>query len=157
MKMHEMFPSNFLKAADLGDEDVCMTISKVTMEKLGQGQDAEVKPIIHFRETEKQFVLNKTNATTIIKIAGSDDTDDWIDKKITLYATEVAFGAEMVLSIRVRLPRPKPLVQANTLKSKITEDGRHVALPQRSPVVQATTKELTTDEDLGIKEENVPF
>lgn len=105
MKMNQMYPSKYLKADELGDSDHTFTISKIVMETLGQGAEADTKPVAYFKEIEKGLVLNKTNASTITKIAASDDTDDWIGKKITCFATEVQFGADMVLSIRVRLPR----------------------------------------------------
>lgn len=112
MKMSQMFPSKYLKADELGDSDHTFTISRIAIESLGQGAEKDEKPVVYFSEIEKGLVVNKTNATTITKIAGSDDTEDWIGKKVTLFATEVQFGADMVLSIRVRLPR----APAQTLK-----------------------------------------
>lgn len=112
MKMSQMYPSKYLKADELGDQDHTFTISKIVIEELGQGAEKESKPVIYFKEIEKGFVMNKTNAGTITKITGSDDTDDWAGKKITLFATEVQFGPDMVLSIRARLPR----APAQTLK-----------------------------------------
>ena len=36
-----------------------------------------------------------------------DDTDMWIGKAITMYATEVEFGGKMVMGIRVRMQPPQ--------------------------------------------------
>ncbi|MCA9047422.1 MAG: hypothetical protein KDA89_01760 [Planctomycetaceae bacterium] len=45
--------------------------------------------------------MNKTNAL-IISGLYSDETDEWIGCRITLYPTETQFGAKMVDCIRIR-------------------------------------------------------
>jgi hypothetical protein len=107
MKLTDAFPSNYLKAGDL-DEDQTYTIAGVTIETLGQGKNAEQKPVLSFKETDKTFVLNKTNGKTISSLYG-DEMDDWTGKKITLFATEVEFQGEQTLAIRVRLKKPVQL------------------------------------------------
>lgn len=104
MNIDSTFPSNYIKSDELNGDTV-FTISKVVTETLGQGKDAEIKPIIYFQGAEKGLVLNKTNATVISGLYGKE-TDNWVGKQITLFATEVQFGAEMVLGIRVRMRKP---------------------------------------------------
>ena len=55
---------------------------------------------------DKGLCLNKTNAGTIADLYGPE-TDAWIGRQIRLFATEVPFGAEQVLAIRVRMRAPK--------------------------------------------------
>lgn len=110
MKLADVFPSNYLAASDF-DEDTVRTIQRVEEEILGQGKDAQKKAVIYFDEDDKGMVCNKTNFKTIASLHG-DDTDDWIGKQITLYATEVPFGDKMVMSVRVRLKAPRPASQA---------------------------------------------
>jgi hypothetical protein len=104
MNINDAFPSNYLKASDVAS-DTNMLISHITQETVGQGRDADQKPIIYFHGMAKGLVLNKTNATTIAKLYGPD-TDQWKGKAITLYATEVEFQGETVMAIRVRLRAP---------------------------------------------------
>lgn len=101
-----VFPSKYLKAAEI-KEDTVLTMTGYQMETLGQGDDAEEKPVIYFEETEKGLACNKTNWETIIGIYG-DETDDWIGKPITLFSTEVAYGGKMQMGIRIRLKKPAP-------------------------------------------------
>ena len=110
MNISEAFPGKFMKAdVDVPeDEDLVVTIEHVEMESVGQGEDAADKPVIYFTNNGKGLVLNKTNATVISKILGSTDTDDWEGKRITLFSTDVQFGADMVRAIRVRSKPPKP-------------------------------------------------
>jgi hypothetical protein len=62
----------------------------------GQRQ-AEEKPVVSFRETDKTFVLNKTNSNTIAGLYGNE-TDQWVGKQIVLFPTEVEFQGAMTLS-----------------------------------------------------------
>lgn len=114
MKMNEVFPSRFLKADDLEEGDLTVTIhdsEPVTHEEFTQkGKPTpDHKPVLHFSQPRgtKPLVLNKTNWTAISKALGSDDSDDWCGKSITLYATEVESFGEMTMAIRVRLKAPK--------------------------------------------------
>jgi len=104
MKLNEAFPSNFLKAADLDDKDVTVTIESVTLETIDK-DEKDQKLIIAFKGKSKKLVCNKTNAKTIEKLYG-DDTDGWIGKKITLTPREVEFQGETVWAIRVSLKKP---------------------------------------------------
>ena len=73
---------------------------------MGQGRDKEQKLLIRFVGKQKGLVCNKTNAGTIEKITGTDETDDWVGKNITLCAREVEFQGDMVWAIRVSLKAP---------------------------------------------------
>jgi hypothetical protein len=79
--------------------------------------------VLFFREEEKGLVLNKTNTTIIAKLYG-DDTDDWVGKPVTLYATEVQFQGDMVDAIRVRNkpPRQPRKEKVNVPAQPSTED-----------------------------------
>lgn len=103
MKISEAFPSNFLKVDDLKGRRVQLTIQSVEMEEVGEGH----KPVVYFGGQSKGLVLNKTNASMIEEIAGSDDTDDWAGVRIVLYPARVDFKGNRVPAIRVDLPVPK--------------------------------------------------
>lgn len=105
-RVGEMFPSRWLKASDFEDGDATLTIREVGQERIGQGKDASDKFVLYFEDEDRGLVLNKTNVGTIAKLHG-DDTDDWIGKDVTLFATEVQFQSEMVEAIRVRSKPPR--------------------------------------------------
>ena len=69
MDINKLFPSRFLKAADLDDQDVTMIVDRVTVEKL---EDDQQKPAVHFRGQQKPLILNKTNSTVLAKHYGKD-------------------------------------------------------------------------------------
>lgn len=103
----QMFPSKYIKAGDCEEADLQLTIAAVKQESIGQGDEAETKFVVYFDEHDKGLVLNKTNASTIAELHGRN-TDQWIGKRISLYATEVEYGGKVSMGIRIRLRAPKP-------------------------------------------------
>ncbi len=68
MRVELLFPSEYLRAADLQGRDVPVTIAKVEVEDLTmRGGKKEAKPVMHLKHTQKRLVLNKTNALSIAK------------------------------------------------------------------------------------------
>jgi len=103
MKMELMFPSKYLRAVDLDGERL-VTIADVVMDELVmRGGRREEKPVIHLKGDDKMLVLNKTNAETIAGLYGGE-SDEWRGKELVLFPTDVTFGRERVLAIRVRAP-----------------------------------------------------
>ena len=117
--VNDMFPSKYLKASDVGDTDLALTIVAVDEETIGQGSDADIKSVVYFSETPKGMVLNKTNAKAIASLYG-DESDDWAGNQIRLYATEVDFKGEQMLALRVRLRAPQPARQRTAGRSAST-------------------------------------
>ena len=112
-KINEMLPSRFLKKEDV-PAPVLVTISAITHEQVDKDTD-EWKWSMHFAEFEKPLALNSTNIQVAGIACGSDDTDDWINKKIVLYTDpNVSFAGKIVGGLRLRAPKqqakpaPKP-------------------------------------------------
>lgn len=104
MRVSSAFPSNYLKAADLQNREVPVTISRVVMEDIGQ---SDHKPVLYFEGKDKGIVLNKTNATNIA-LAYGDETDLWAGKQIVLFTAWVDFQGRSVEAIRVRPGNVQP-------------------------------------------------
>lgn len=111
-KLREIYGGNYLKADDIKDlGDVNVVIENVTVDEL---EDGKKKAVLHFRGKEKTLVVNVTNANMLEELTGSDDTDDWIGKRICIYTCKVDFQGKRVLAIRVKAgtggkpPAPKP-------------------------------------------------
>ena len=96
----EIFPSRFLKAADLGRKAVTMTVKRVVQEEL----DEQVKSVVYFLNQSKALVLNATNYDSIAEDNGQE-TDNWPGAKVELYETTVLFRGKRVPCIRVRTPQ----------------------------------------------------
>jgi len=108
MKSSDVFPSTYLKAADIAGHEPVVTISKVEMTDLGDDR----KPVAYFAGKDKGLVLNKTNFAAIEEITGEADTDDWTGHKIKLFVAKVEYQGKRVPAIRVDAPdvapKPKP-------------------------------------------------
>ncbi len=95
----ELFPSRFLKAADLKGRTVKVKIKGVEVEEIGQDKDE--KPVIYFDGVERGLVLNKTNGVAIGEIHG-DPIDGWTGKEIEIFSMQVPYQGQNVAAIRVR-------------------------------------------------------
>lgn len=119
MNINDAFPSTYLKAEDLRGQRVAVQIGSVKMEEVGQGHDQEEKPVVYFNGKDRGLVLNKTNATTIASLYGSD-TEQWRNNWITLFPTQTDFQGKQVACLRVEMqppaqqnsqPKPQPVAQ----------------------------------------------
>lgn len=129
MNINDSFPSNYLKASDLGTAQPIVTIARVEHEAVGR--DREMKAVIYFDGKEKGVVLNKTNAKKITELVGSPETDEWAGFRIRLFATTTEFGGETVECIRVKAvgaskgkpaPKPAPPVEVAAETDELTDD-----------------------------------
>jgi hypothetical protein len=100
MLIGKMFPSKYLKAADIGSAGVRWTIKLATNEKM---VDGESKWVLYFQEDTRGLVLNKTNSQLIGRQHG-DDSDDWPGKQVVLRVVVVDFKGVPTPAIRVVLP-----------------------------------------------------
>lgn len=103
MHIHELYPSKWVKAYDLKNKQVTVTIKALAVEEVGA--QGEKKPVLWFEGASKGLILNKTCALAIARLHGPD-TDAWAGKPVTLYPTQVnAFGqTHDVVRVADRLP-----------------------------------------------------
>lgn len=99
MRISGAFPSEFLRAADLQDRTVAVTMEKIEMRDIG----GDHKPVLFFQGKERGLVLNKTNANTISAVYG-DESDNWSGQPLMLFPCMVDFQGRQVQAIRVRVP-----------------------------------------------------
>lgn len=83
----DLYPNRFLKAGNLGDKPVTVTIAAVSHDNLEGDKGVEQKVILSFERTPKQLVLCKLNAHCIKAMFGAK-VAEWIGKRVTLYATD---------------------------------------------------------------------
>jgi hypothetical protein len=98
MNINNVFPSKFIKNADLQGRKLKLTIADVRIEEVGQNGDT--KPVLFFLDKDKGMVLNKTKAA-ILSAAFSPETDGWVGKEVSIFPTRVPFGDQIVDSIGI--------------------------------------------------------
>ena len=99
--LDDIYGSNLLKAPDLKGQDMPLVIAGWSMSEFPDQERPKV--ILTFQGTDKELVLNKTNANRVAESHG-DVPDAWVGKEITLYPDRVEFGGKIVDAIRVRYP-----------------------------------------------------
>ena len=116
--INQMIESKYLKQSDL-DGEVEVTIVKVGQINVArEDEQPEMKWAAKFQEFKKPMVLNSTNLQLLAKACQSEESDDWIGKKVTIYADpNVSFGGKLVGGLRVKLPISRRTPQAAGNKS----------------------------------------
>jgi len=105
MDTRKLFPSKYLKASDLEDGPRIFTIHHLVEEEVGQGKDAEEKPLLYFVDHDQALVLNITNLRTIEEGYGYE-SETWPGRELELFAMKVDFAGKRVDGVRVRVPKP---------------------------------------------------
>lgn len=112
----------YLAGDMIGQNQVTLTITAVSLEKMNSGRGGEqVKPCLHFQERDKVMVLNKTNAAAIAKELGPE-TDNWRGGRVTLSAPMIDAFGKQARSIRVTRVDP-PDVPAKSRGNGNPTDG----------------------------------
>lgn len=144
MKRNDLFPSDWMKVDDVGGGTLDLIIGRVVKEQL---QNGEEKPVVHWKgDTQKPLILNRTNFDLIADLHG-DDTDDWKDKPIRLYAGRTQYQGTPMLGIRVR--------EATTPKASPTNGGRPQApAAVRKPAPTKVNPSAAVAEELN---DEIPF
>jgi len=103
-RIGDMRVSKFLKRSDLGEDDErTFTVSGISEENAGTADQEQIKWALNFKETDKPMILNWTNMQMMEKVTGSDLTDDWEGKRITVWFDEsVQFKGEMKGGLRIK-------------------------------------------------------
>jgi hypothetical protein len=103
MKSADLYPSKYLRVADLGGKEKILTIDRVEVDLFENDGRKQQKPVVYFKEdNSKPLVINKTNFGLICAATGADDTDNWPGKKITAYPDMVGFRGQVHETVRVR-------------------------------------------------------
>ena len=114
MNINEMSESKYLKKEDC-TPPMTLTISGLSKENLARdGEPPEMRWILQFSEAVKPCVLNMTNIRMIAHVTGSEETNDWIGKKITLWNDPTVSFNGNVGGIRVQsqVSQDKPQISA---------------------------------------------
>lgn len=95
--------SRFLKAADIDEPPVIVTVDSYFDEQFDDGE----RLVIVFKEFEKGVVLNKTNYEAMSNMFKSLDPQDWMNKECLLQVEPVTFQGKTVDAIRIK-PHRQP-------------------------------------------------
>lgn len=146
MKWESRFKGQYISSAELGEKRPTMTILKVSTCKTDdEKKKREVeKPVIFFKETDRGWMYSKTAGHCLAAMFGGDD-DNWVGKRITLYADEdVYFGSDQVggiriagspdiekaVTVKIKFPKKRPF----EVKLVPTQAPKPAPQPQNPPI-----------------------
>lgn len=151
MDWRALFKGAYLTAVEFGGREPTFKIQGVDTIDLEQ-EDGQTKPkaVVFFVDVDgdgykgidRGWVLCKTNAMCIAAMFGNE-TDAWVGKRVTLFATDVQVGKERKPGIRVK--------GSPDIKAPITAT---IKLPKKkafpmtlSPTVKRTATQRQTDDE----------
>ena len=88
--------TQYLRAADLQGKQFRLTIMSCDVRNLApEGQASDEKPVLKFKESDKEFACNRTNSSKIAETL-TNETDNWSGNYVTLAPSMTNFrGAEV--------------------------------------------------------------
>jgi hypothetical protein len=106
MKRDDLFPSKYLKAADLKGRPHVVQIKQAPIETLKNPKGEEQrKVVLYFTDIKKTMPLNLTNYDAVAGIVGDDETNNWPGTRIELFPSTTMLGGKTVDCIRIRKPQ----------------------------------------------------
>lgn len=148
-----LYPGRFIKAGEFGGKTPTVTIKAIHRDMLANGSGSEEPAVIvEFNETDKSWVMVKTNGVCLRAMFG-DDYSEWIGKRITLHAVKDTSGlSESGLCIRV-LGAPhldKPLKFKARLGRKMVTQTLHPTGNGKAPETYERPNSSPSDASVGV-------
>lgn len=153
----ELYPGRFLKAVDFKGGKVTLRISEVKIEELVGDKGPQIKGVISFDKTEKQWALNKTNGICLKEMFGKK-VQEWVGKRVTLFPSQWdgedcirVWGSpdiEADRSVTIALPRKRPfqMTMHKTGIAKPTAGAGTTTLPPLQQSIDALKATKTADD-----------
>ena len=153
----DLYVGRFFKAAHMKGRRVTLTIANVWTEELQGEREKKRKPILAFRETERQLVLPPINGVCLKAMFGAN-VKEWFGKRVTFWPTDTlmpmptAKGPDR-FCVRVwgspDIDKPVSAVftppKRRAIRMTMQPTGRAIAKPQRAADHDPDTGEVTTD------------
>jgi hypothetical protein len=83
----ELYPGRFIKAGEFKGKKPTLTIAGVKIDELVGDKGPQIKGVISFKETDKQWALNKTNGICLKDMFGRK-VQEWVGRHVTLFASQ---------------------------------------------------------------------
>ncbi len=166
----ELYPGRFIKAGEFKGKKPTLTITDVKIDELVGDKGPQIKGVISFKETEKQWALNKTNGICLKEMFGRK-VQEWVGKRVTLFAS-MWDGEECIRvwgspeipqdrEVSVSLPRKRPFAMtmhkvngatrtatAAGVSGEAPDDGRSIVEIRAAATLDALAKARKTVWDL---------
>jgi hypothetical protein len=152
----DVYTSKWLKADDLGDDEVTFTIVGSGTNTFKEQNGAEKTQLtLTFKETAKEFGLNVTNYRVLESIFKSDETEDWHGYQVVLFVTQTTMtDGRAVDCLRVKKKTTEKLFaerQKGRQRQAVAPEPARTVRPSITSKVQPLTQEEVDEDD------SIPF
>lgn len=152
----ELYPGRFIKATEFKGKQVTLRISGVRIEELVGDKGPQIKGVISFEKTEKQWAINRTNGICVKAMFGSK-VQQWVGKRVTLFPAMHdgepcirVWGSpdiERDMEVTVALPRKRPFNMTMHRTGVRPVAGQQQPKPQPAPPPAAAEREPGADDE----------
>lgn len=105
----ELFPSKYVRAADLGGRPRVVVVAAVFVEEFRQRDGSRARrPVLRFRGATKAMILNKTQALALAEITGSEVIEEWVGHRVMLTPGVASNGQPTIVIQRAPHPPDAP-------------------------------------------------
>ena len=114
----------YLKADDLTEDGTVHAVESIEQADLKSNDGGTEKKWLLTLSGLKPLILNTTNINRCVAAFGTQETDEWIGKKIIAYADpNVEYGGKIIGGVRLKaMPKPTPKVKAAPVVDDISVD-----------------------------------
>jgi hypothetical protein len=115
VRVKDAFPSKYLCGEDLDGRAVTVTIEKIVKQRMPAraGIPASDEWVMFFVGKKKGLILRRKLARQLWKIFGTDEMNDWLGRRITLYPETIKIAGEQMVTIRARAAAEREPVTDN--------------------------------------------
>jgi hypothetical protein len=129
MKVSEMFPARFMRGQDLS-APILVQLTAIEREEVHPRPGvSEQKYVLRFERIDPRsakpapmpnvarahngygVILRKSLAQQIAAALGTDETDEWVGKRIVLESSQTRAAGHDVLTVAARAPKTKPATE----------------------------------------------
>lgn len=141
-------PSKYMTKEDVG-KGLLVTVKGITHKNLAKaGESPEMKWLLWVEESPKPLILNSTNIQLAARSCQSENTDDWIGKKLVFYNDpNISFAGNLTGGIRIRAPKPQAVAPAVAQKQAIAAAAAKWTQGHAMPAAAPEPVEEMLDED----------
>ena len=99
----ELYPSRWVKAADLNGKAVTVKVTDVMVEPVHTpGGETKTAAVLTFEGKQKRLILNKTQCRAMVAITGSEKFGDWVGAIVQLAPAKAPNGKATIAIQSVR-------------------------------------------------------
>lgn len=114
---NDLYGSKYLSAQDI-EKPTIVTVAAIEVVRFDRAGEAgkQARAALHFKNLSKPFIVNKTNATMLGNLFGTNP-NQWVGESFELRPEKTLYGGKMVPALRIhamqqrRQTKPEPVYE----------------------------------------------